>query len=121
LAKVLCKGCSFPVGPITARCPRCGKRWPYFTSRRKRKEAPGSGPSFAVGKDCPVCGTRTRRQHAPAYLKPLRWVLPHRFTYRRCESCGWKGGAFHPPSDHSHTRRSRSHGSRHPVRETPGD
>ncbi|MDB4948052.1 MAG: hypothetical protein JWM27_701 [Gemmatimonadetes bacterium] len=62
-----------------------------------------------MGKDCPICGKRTRREPSPLLLKPLRWILRKRFTYRRCEECGWRGGAFHAPAD----ERSRS-------RRTPG-
>jgi rRNA maturation protein Nop10 len=103
-----------------AHCPRCGLRLPYFTSRRKRREG-ATGPAFTLGKDCPVCGHQTRREHSPLYLRPLRLLMRSRFTYRRCDSCGWTGGCFHAPSEPMARRRAHGHRRRHAAPEAPGD
>lgn len=96
----LCRHCAFPVGPLDARCGRCGRAWPYYTAQRKGREGGGGGARAALlarGKDCPRCGVRTSRQPTPLRWRPLRWVLGERFSFRRCRACRWAGPSLHGP------------------------
>jgi hypothetical protein len=100
----LCKKCSYPVGPLTLRCRRCHQSFPYWRFRKTREKVP-QGDLVARSKDCPRCGSRTRREKTPLRLRPVRWLMGDRFSYRVCQSCGWRGASFH---DAEPRRRHRS-------------
>lgn len=92
----LCKGCAYPARPWNRSCARCGRAWPWHTSRRTRDR--GLALPLAGGKRCPRCGHATSRRPTPLVLKPLRWLAGDRASWRRCTSCRWSGLAFHAPS-----------------------
>jgi hypothetical protein len=94
-----CGTCDEPIGPGTARCPRCNRLLPYLGSRGSKRPGKGRRQRFTRGKDCPVCGKRTERMRVPRGLRFLRVLLGGRFTYRDCRWCGWRGSAFHAPPD----------------------
>lgn len=92
---VLCRKCAHTVRITTGRCPRCGWALPYFRSRRWKPRLSETLSSFTVGKDCPRCGRRTKRQATPPGVRPLRLLSLRRCSYRSCAACGWRGTAFH--------------------------
>ena len=100
----LCKACAFPARPWNTACARCGRAWPWFTSRRTRPRA-GTATPVTRGKQCPRCGHETSRRPTPLLLRPVRWLAGDRCSYRRCTGCRWKGLSFHPPSSPAHRRR----------------
>ncbi|HET9985304.1 MAG TPA: hypothetical protein VFQ38_17010 [Longimicrobiales bacterium] len=53
----------------------------------------GHGPAgwLSRAKQCPNCGEWTLRQRTPVLLRPVRWVLRGRASYRACRECGWQG------------------------------
>jgi hypothetical protein len=48
-----------------------------------------------LGKSCPICGAKTRRVHMPWYIRPARWILLGKASYRRCVDHHWRGLAAH--------------------------
>ncbi len=50
---------------------------------------------FAIGKRCPFCGTTTIRERTPWYVRPARWLLLNRCSWRRCPNYHWQGLALH--------------------------
>ncbi len=52
-------------------------------------------PPIALGKVCPLCGQHTLREPTPWYVRPLRWLLLNRGSYRRCPAYHWAGLALH--------------------------
>ncbi len=59
------------------------------------RDPPNWVPPVTVGKLCPVCGRRTHRTRAPWYLRPLRWLLLNKPSYRECPAYHWSGLALH--------------------------
>lgn len=48
-----------------------------------------------IGKECPRCEEKGRRIRTPWYFRPLRWILRHRSSTRRCRACGRAWFALH--------------------------
>ncbi|HET7232094.1 MAG TPA: hypothetical protein VFJ16_18955 [Longimicrobium sp.] len=104
---VLCRKCAHVTHLTTLNCPRCGFVLPYWRSRRwgtrRRLEPPGA----TAGKRCPTCAGATTRERSPAWLKPLRFLLGPRCSYRVCHGCSWRGVAFHSATPSRPSRPSR--------------